>query len=118
MKSEYEDVTEEMFALYANTDGNFYLKLACCDCGLVHDHVYMTDGKKYMGIIIERNERSTGQLRRHSTKPTVDDCQELLSAAKSIIQSLCLKIPDSDYCGSQKWLQDYKKLAKTDPDKP
>lgn len=39
-------------------------KMACCDCGLVHD----MDFRIYQGKIqmrARRNNRSTGQLRRH-----------------------------------------------------
>ena len=41
------------------------LKLACCDCGLVHQlafHVYR--GQK-LGLAARRLSRATGQLRRH-----------------------------------------------------
>jgi hypothetical protein len=37
--------------------------LACCDCGLVHDIKFRRKGKAQWKI--DRNERSTGQVRRH-----------------------------------------------------
>ena len=43
--------------------GEIY-KLACCDCGLVHDVVFIyEDGK--LAMAAKRNNRSTGQKRRH-----------------------------------------------------
>lgn len=42
-------------------------KLACCDCGLVHNVVVAIDGDK-LGLAAERNNRSTGQRRRHMEK--------------------------------------------------
>ncbi len=43
--------------------GEIY-KIACCDCGLVHNMVFMfADGKLTMAA--ERNNRSTGQKRRY-----------------------------------------------------
>jgi len=39
------------------------LKLACCDCGLVHNLGFAyEDGE--IGIAFERNKRATGQRRR------------------------------------------------------
>ena len=44
-------------------------KLACCDCGLVHDVVIVAGkpGRK-VGIAAKRNTRSTGQRRRHTSQ--------------------------------------------------
>lgn len=45
-------------------------KLCCCDCGLVHD----VDFRIYQGRVqlrVFRNNRSTGQVRRH--KPQLDN---------------------------------------------
>ena len=42
-------------------------RIACCDCGLTHDtEVVVHHGVPY--IRIRRNDRSTGQIRRHMTK--------------------------------------------------
>ena len=43
-------------------------KLACCDCGLVHD-VVIVAGRKgtKIGIAAKRNPRATGQRRRHAS---------------------------------------------------
>jgi len=39
-------------------------KLACCDCGLVHDVSFRThEGKTQWRV--ERDSRATGQVRRH-----------------------------------------------------
>lgn len=39
-------------------------KMACCDCGLVHELDFrIVDGK--IQFRARRNKRSTGQLRRH-----------------------------------------------------
>lgn len=43
------------------------LKLACCDCGLVHNIAFaIEDG--LLGIAMERNIRATGQIRRYRHK--------------------------------------------------
>ena len=42
--------------------GEIY-KLACCDCGLVHDVVFIYEGGK-LAMAAKRNNRSTGQKRR------------------------------------------------------
>ena len=42
-------------------------KLACCDCGLVHTTDFrVRDGRAQFRV--RRNERSTGQVRRHMKK--------------------------------------------------
>ena len=58
------------------------LKLACCDCGLVHSHAFMIKGSSHykkavkqnkidflnmneIGISIKREPRATAQLRRY-----------------------------------------------------
>lgn len=37
---------------------------ACCDCGLVHDIVFISHDKKPIGIAAERNNRATAARRR------------------------------------------------------
>lgn len=40
-------------------------RLACCDCGLVHDVVWAYDEKtKELGMAVQRNNRATAQRRR------------------------------------------------------
>lgn len=41
-------------------------KIACCDCGLVHDFVFVSEDGKDIGIAARRNNRATGQKRRKS----------------------------------------------------
>lgn len=41
-----------------------FYKLACCDCGLVHDIDFRSTGQG-MVFRIRRNTRATGQVRRH-----------------------------------------------------
>jgi hypothetical protein len=43
--------------------GEIY-RLACCDCGLVHDFVFISEDGKPVGIAARRNNRATGQRRR------------------------------------------------------
>ena len=43
-------------------------RIACCDCGLVHDMVFVSEDGKPIGVAARRNERATGQKRR-TTKP-------------------------------------------------
>jgi hypothetical protein len=39
-------------------------KMACCDCGLVHDiEFWVEDG--HVKMRVARNNRATGQVRRH-----------------------------------------------------
>ena len=40
-------------------------KLACCDCGLVHDFQFHKVSDNEFDVASFRNNRSTGQLRRH-----------------------------------------------------
>lgn len=43
-------------------------RIGCCDCGLVHDIVVCVNSKRrgsVIGIAAQRNERATGQKRRH-----------------------------------------------------
>jgi hypothetical protein len=39
-------------------------RLACCDCGLVHDMVFISEDMKPIGIATRRNNRATAQRRR------------------------------------------------------
>lgn len=42
-------------------------KMACCDCGLVHD-VDFTIYKRHILFRVRRNARATGQVRRYLKK--------------------------------------------------
>jgi hypothetical protein len=39
-------------------------RIACCDCGLVHDFVFASEDGKPIGIAARRNNRATAQRRR------------------------------------------------------
>lgn len=41
------------------------IRIACCDCGLVHDMVFVHERKGVIGIAARRNKRATGQRRRY-----------------------------------------------------
>ena len=41
------------------------IALACCDCGLVHEFKVRVTSKRKVGMAMRRNNRATGQLRRH-----------------------------------------------------
>lgn len=41
------------------------LRFQCCDCGLVHDIGFEADSDNPITIIMTKNNRATGQLRRH-----------------------------------------------------
>ena len=43
---------------------NEIYRIACCDCGLVHDFVFVSEDGKRIGIATRRNNRATGQRRR------------------------------------------------------
>jgi hypothetical protein len=45
--------------------------IACCDCSLVHGVSITSDTPATINIMVTRDERKTGQLRRHN-KPKVD----------------------------------------------
>ena len=47
--------------------GELY-RIACCDCGLVHDFIFISEDGKDIGIAARRNKRSTAQRRRHMKK--------------------------------------------------
>ena len=40
-------------------------RIACCDCGLVHDYVFISQDGNEVGIAAKRNNRATAQHRRH-----------------------------------------------------
>ena len=40
-------------------------KISCCDCGLVHDFVFVSHDGKPVGIAARRNNRATAQKRRY-----------------------------------------------------
>lgn len=40
-------------------------RIACCDCGLVHDIKFRIISKKYIGLTPQRNNRATAQRRLH-----------------------------------------------------
>lgn len=40
-------------------------RIACCDCGLVHDIDFEANSDKPIKVIMTKNNRATGQLRRH-----------------------------------------------------
>ena len=39
-------------------------KIACCDCGLIHDFVFVSEDGESIGIAARRNNRATAQRRR------------------------------------------------------
>lgn len=41
------------------------LRIACCDCGLVHDVYYKVSHRQKITRQYWRNERATGQIRRY-----------------------------------------------------
>lgn len=43
---------------------NKIYRFACCDCGLVHDLVFMSQDKKPIYIAAKRNNRATAARRR------------------------------------------------------
>lgn len=43
--------------------GSLY-RIACCDCGLVHDFIFISHDNKPIGIAARRNNRATAQRRR------------------------------------------------------
>lgn len=42
------------------------LRLACCDCGLVHSFAFRVYRGGTLGIAVKQEARVTAQLRRHS----------------------------------------------------
>ena len=43
-------------------------KMACCDCGLVHNMQFRIDDKGQINFRAQRNNRSTAMMRRHMDK--------------------------------------------------
>jgi hypothetical protein len=43
-------------------------RIACCDCGLVHDFVFVSQDGNPIGIAAKRNNRSTAQRRKNNNK--------------------------------------------------
>ena len=46
-------------------DSKEIFRIACCDCGLVHDFVAVSHDGKPIGIAMQRNIRATAQKRRY-----------------------------------------------------
>lgn len=43
-------------------------RIACCDCGLVHDFVFVSEDGRPIGVAAKRNNRATAQRRRRNAK--------------------------------------------------
>lgn len=52
---------------WTETSGQAF-RLACCDCGLVHDVVLVKGRGKEIGIAARRNNRATAQRRRNNQR--------------------------------------------------
>lgn len=52
---------------WVKTERVFHYKMACCDCGLVHN-IYFRINKGVIEICGYRDNRATGQVRRHKEK--------------------------------------------------
>jgi hypothetical protein len=48
------------------------INFACCDCGLVHKFGLAIENDGDIGFALERNNRSTGQLRRFRKYPLLE----------------------------------------------
>ena len=48
-------------------------RIACCDCGLVHDFVFVSEDGKDIGIAARRNNRSTAQRRKSISPHPIPD---------------------------------------------
>ena len=46
-------------------------KMACCDCGLVHDLEFRLDDANQLNLRARRNNRSTGQRRQHKYEDAI-----------------------------------------------
>jgi len=46
--------------------GEIY-RIACCDCGLVHDFVFVSEDGRPIGVAAHRNNRATAQRKRKLT---------------------------------------------------
>lgn len=61
-ESRFKDVEgDELIIIEPGTE---MIQLACCDCGLVHNVFIRLSGAKII-LQLQRNDRSTGQLRRY-----------------------------------------------------
>jgi hypothetical protein len=47
--------------------GELY-RIGCCDCGLVHDFIFVSNDGEPIGIAARRNNRATAQKRRGIAK--------------------------------------------------
>ena len=41
------------------------VRMACCDCGVVHDTILVEEEGEPPVLVFKRNRRATAQLRRH-----------------------------------------------------
>lgn len=49
-------------------------RIACCDCGLVHDFEFSLDDNHLLNIRARRNVRATAQCRRYINKRREEKC--------------------------------------------
>lgn len=45
------------------------VKIQCCDCGLVHNYDVIITQEKKVVFTLTRNDKATGQVRRHKKRP-------------------------------------------------
>lgn len=70
-------------------------RIACCGCELVHDFVFVSEDGKPIGVAARRNERATGQKRRHAKKrPNVIGLRRLFEKREgkdmNVYERICL----------------------------
>lgn len=63
MRYKKRDDYEEFTVNYGNKE---ILRLACCDCGLVHSFAFHVYRGKTIGIATRREKQCTAQLRRYN----------------------------------------------------
>ena len=63
-------------------------KLACCDCGLVHDMDFRVLEGKHVAFRVRRNERSTAGMRRGSVTviAKAEDMPKVVKAVKRAVK--------------------------------
>lgn len=95
-------------------------KMACCDCGLVHDmdfrvmrqtgaiedDIWVEDGSAEVEFKVRRNNRSTGQMRRHIPKDEIDyacpKCGERFPTSAECRLHILGKDCDEEYWATRK----------------
>ena len=54
------------------------IRFSCCDCGLTHKFAFAIEESGNIGMMVVRDNRSTGQLRRYNEYEVDRNCRTIV----------------------------------------